>query len=573
MLVDIGLLNNEDLEKALINQKKTNMKLGEFLVQEGLVSDPQMLNIISEQLGVKKYRPDKYPINVNLSEILPIDMAQNYQAAPLKKNGSLLIMAMTDPMNINALDAIEAYTDIEVEAVICTEQQLNFLITNIYGAESGIGGVLGDMEAMHYNSGDEDMEKLLATEDVEVKSLQGMAEESGTVRLVNAILSQAVNEGASDVHISPEKDSVQVRFRVDGKLRDVPAPPKSMILPIVSRFKILANMDISVSRIPQDGRFTARMNNKEINVRASIIPTIYGENLVLRILDTSTGIYALEQLGMAEEDRDKIESTITKPYGMILSTGPTGSGKTTTLYSVLKKINQPDINIITLEDPVEYRIEKIRQTQLNRKAGMTFASGIRSILRQDPDVIMVGEIRDPETATIAVQSALTGHRVLSTIHTNDAAGTITRFVDMGIEPFLISSVLLLSIAQRLVRKVCPYCKQPYDPPSASLKYWGLENVSRLFRDTDSEGRGGSDFMQAKGCFNCMNTGYKGRIGVFEVLVIDEMIQNMIIENRPAHEITRAAKAAGKFKSLKENVTEKILKGITTMDEAASAIMT
>ncbi len=569
MLLDGELLTSEQLEQALLQQKNTNMKLGQFLVQEGVITDAQVVEMISRQLNVDEYRPDKYPLEPNLSEAIPIDLVQKYQLAPLKKAKNLLTLAIMDPMNISALDAIEAFTHAEVEPVICTQQELNFLISNIYGAESGIGSVLGEMDEMEYRSSEEDAEQVLATEDVEVTSLQGMAEEAPVVRLVNSILSQAVNEGASDVHISPEKDSVQVRFRVDGKLREVPAPPKSMILPIVSRFKILANMDISVSRIPQDGRFTAKMNNKEVNIRASILPTIYGENLVLRLLDTSAGVYELKQLGMDQEDRKKIEDMMIKPYGMILSTGPTGSGKTTTLYSILKKINQPDINIITLEDPVEYRIGKIRQTQLNRKAGMTFASGIRSILRQDPDVIMVGEIRDPETAAIGVQSALTGHRVLSTIHTNDASGAISRFVDMGIEPFLISSVLLVSIAQRLIRKVCPYCRQPYDPPSASLKYWGLDKLQESGR-TQAKGEG---IMQAKGCFNCMNTGYKGRIGIFEVLVVDETVQNLIIENKPAHEITRAARMSGKFRTLRENAALKILEGATTMDEAASAVMT
>lgn len=559
MLIEADLLTEEQLRKSLTDHKKEKLKLGQLLVREGIISDTQLVNMISRQLRIDKYSPDKYPIDTSLSKVLPIDIAQKHQAVPLKKTGELLTVGMTDPTDIAATDAIESYSDAEAEPIICTEKELNFLIMSVYGSESGIGGVLGDIQAMPYS--EEETGKLLSTEDLEVKSLQGMAEESNTVRLVNAILSQAVSEGASDVHISPEKDSVQVRFRIDGKLRDVPAPPKHMLLPIVSRFKILANMDISVSRMPQDGRFTARMNNKEINIRASVIPTIHGENLVLRLLDTSSGIYALEQLGMSEDDRNKIAATVTKPYGMILSTGPTGSGKTTTLYSILKKLNQPDINIITLEDPVEYRIEGIRQTHLNQKAGMTFASGIRSILRQDPDVIMVGEIRDPETAAIGVQAALTGHKVLSTIHTNDAAGTITRFIDMGTEPFLVSSVLLLSIAQRLVRLACPYCKQPYQPTPASLEFWGLDKL------------GEGEFMQSKGCFNCLNTGYKGRIGVFEVLVIDEMIQDMIVNSKPAHEIMRAARGSGKFRTLKENVANKIFKGLTTMDEAASAIMT
>jgi len=319
-------------------------------------------------------------------------------------------------------------------------------------------------------------------------------------------------------------------------------------------------MDIALSRVPQDGRFTIKMDNKEINIRTSTIPTIYGENMVIRLLDTSSGVYSLEQLGMSSAEREKVESMIVKPYGMILSTGPTGSGKSTTVYSILKKINSPDINIITLEDPVEYRMEKIRQIQFNRKAGMTFASGLRSIMRQDPDVIMVGEIRDAETATIAVQAALTGHRVLSTVHTNDAAGAITRFVDMGIEPFLVSSVMLVSIAQRLVRRVCTYCKKPYSPSEEALAYWGLDKAEN------------NNFVYGSGCFNCMDKGYKGRTGIYEVLIIDEMIQQMILERKSAQEISRTAQRAGKLVSLKEDAAKKVLQGETTLEEAASAIM-
>ena len=408
---------------------------------------------MSNQLKLEKYRPDKHILDMELSHLVPAEIAHRYGVAPLQKSGTLLTVAMMDPLDINALDAVEVYTNSEVEAVICAEQQLNQLHTTLYGTYAGIGGVLDDMEDMEIDKG---TEKTATLEDVEVSSLQGMAQEAPVVRLVNSILSQSVREGASDIHISPEKDHVQIRFRVDGKLHEVPAPPKSMFLPIISRLKILANMDIALSRVPQDGRFTVRMKNKDINIRASTIPSIHGENMVLRLLDTSTSIYSLELLGMNEGDRQKIESIITKPYGMILSTGPTGSGKSTSLYAILKRINQPDINIITVEDPVEYRIDKIRQVQVNRKAGMTFASGLRSILRQDPDVIMVGEIRDSETAE---------HRRPGGAHRAPACsarctpttrpGAVTRLMDMGIEPFLVSSVMLVSFAQRLVRRICP----------------------------------------------------------------------------------------------------------------------
>ena len=557
ILVEGGLLTQEQLEKALPYQKKSNLKLGQFLVREGIVSESQIVDLVSSQLKLEKYRPDRFTVDVELAQLLPAEIAHKSQAAPLKRSGLLLTVAMTDPLDINALDTIEVYTNCEVEAVICTEQHLNQLLTTIYGTFAGIGGVLEDMEEMEI---DKTAEKTTALDDVEVSSLQGMAEEAPVVRLVNSILSQGVREGASDIHISPEKNYVQVRFRLDGKLHEVPAPPKAMFLPIISRLKILANMDIAVSRIPQDGRFTVKMKNKDINIRAATIPSIHGENMVLRLLDTSNSIYSLERLGMNDKDRKKLERMVSKPHGMVLSTGPTGSGKSTSLYSILKKINQPDINIITVEDPVEYRIEKIRQVQLNRKAGMTFASGLRSILRQDPDVIMVGEIRDYETATLAVQAALTGHMVFSTLHTNDAAGAITRFIDMGVEPFLVSSTMTVSFAQRLVRKVCPNCMTTYDPSAEVLKAWRINNKSN------------TNFVQGKGCFNCMHTGYKGRTGVYEVLIIDDQIQDMILQRRSSHEIQQEALKSGDFTSLRENAAEKAIKGITTLEEAASVVV-
>jgi len=557
ILVEGGLLTQKKLEEALPFQKKSHLKLGQFLVREGIVNESQIVDLVSNQLRLEKYRPENYTIDMDLTNLLPADIAHKYQAAPLQKNGLLLSIAMVDPLDINAMDAIELFTNCEVEAIICSEQHLNNLLSSLYGTYAGIGGVLEDMQEMAI---DKTAVKSMIMEDVEVSSLQGMAEEAPVVRLVNSILSQSVREGASDIHISPEKESVQIRFRVDGRLHEVPAPPKSMFLPIISRLKILSNMDIAISRTPQDGRFTVKMKNKDINIRVSTIPSIYGENMVLRLLDTSSSIYSLERLGMNERDRERLESIITRPHGMILSTGPTGSGKSTSLYSILKKINQPDINIITIEDPVEYRIEKIRQVQLNRKAGMTFAGGLRSILRQDPDVIMVGEIRDSETANIAVQAALTGHRVLSTLHTNDSPGAITRFVDMGVEPFLVASVMIVSFAQRLVRKVCPSCKTTYRPSREALKFWRLDQVKN------------ANFQRGRGCFNCMHTGFKGRTGVYEVLIIDDMVQNLILKRKSAHEITRAVKEAGNFTTLEENAAEKVRQGITSLEEAASAVM-
>ncbi len=558
MLVDAGLLTDDQLQKALAAQKGTGLKLGQYLVRQGIVREEQVIDQISRQLKIEKYDSKEYPLDQGLSELIPYEMVQKYQIVPLRKKMRLLTVAMADPMDINAIDSTEVFTNMEVLPVVCSEKEINQLITLTYGTQAGgLQQVLEGVEDVPLA-----VQKDTATEDVDVhvSSLQGMAEEAPVVRIVNSIIAQAVREGASDIHISPEAEKAQLRFRVDGKLHEVPSPPKALMLPIVSRIKILSNMDISVSRVPQDGRFTVRMDKREINVRASSLPTIYGENVVLRLLDMSSGVYSLEQLGMSALDRQKIESAIVKPYGMILSAGPTGSGKSTSLYAILRELNTPDINIITLEDPVEYRVEHIRQVQLNRKAGMTFASGLRSILRQDPDVILVGEVRDSETAGLAVQAALTGHRVLSTLHTNDAAGTITRFMEMGVEPFLISSVLLVSFAQRLVRTICPYCKEPYNPPIDALRAWGLDKVE------------GADFQRGRGCPQCMNTGYKGRTGLFEVLQVDEEIQEMILKGNTTQEITRRAQAAGKLTTLKDDAADRVVRGITTLEEAASTVM-
>ena len=561
LLVEDGLLTEEQLSSALVEHKKSGMKLGKFLAQRGIVRETDMIDAVASQLKIDRYRADKYPVAPELANVIPADMAQRHQLVPLARKPHLLIVGMTDPMDIDSLDAIEIHTNIEVEAVICTERELTQLISSLYGFSSSLADGLDGLEGLEMATADE-IEEETAPQEIEVQSLVGLVEEAPIVRLANSILSQAIREGASDVHIGPEKTYSHIRFRIDGKLHEVPAPPKSMLMPVISRIKILANMDIATTRIPQDGRFTLKMENKEINVRASTVPTIYGENMVLRLLYMSSGIYSLHELGMAADDRSKVESVIIKPYGMILSTGPTGSGKSTSLYAILQALNQPSINIITVEDPVEYRLEKIKQIQLNRKAGMTFASGLRAILRQDPDVIMVGEIRDGETASIAVQAALTGHRVLSTLHTNDAAGAVTRLVDMGIEPFLVSSVLLVSFAQRLVRTVCSGCEEIYHPTEESLSIWGLtpEDVKDV------------EFKRGKGCAMCMQTGFRGRTGIFEVLKNDDFVQELISRRDSSQEITRAAHAAGFIRTLKEDALKKVFAGRTTLEEAASAVM-
>ncbi len=551
MLVDAGLLKPDQLEQQIAACAASGMRLGESLCSKGLIREDQLVDLLSHQLGVARYDPERYAIDMAMASLIPADLAQRLQVVPLSRQNNALMLGMGDPTDLDALDAVEQLTHCEVVPVICTDREINQLTNSLYGSFAGLGNVA--------DSAGEGAALPNMAEDVEVGSLLNMAEGAPVIRMVNWIIAQAAREGASDIHISPETDHVQLRFRIDGRLRDVPAPPKNLHLSIVSRIKILSQMDIAVSRIPQDGRFTVRLDNREINIRASTIPTTNGENVVLRLLDMGAFNYSLFDLGMSERDRKLLSAVIEAPYGMILSTGPTGSGKSTTLYAMLKELNKPDVHIITVEDPVEYRISRIRQVQLNTKAGMTFASGLRAILRQDPDIIMVGEIRDGETARIATQAALTGHLVLSTVHTNDAAGAVTRLIDMGIEPFLVASVLLVSFAQRLVRKVCPHCAVRVDPGPQSRAFWGVPD--------------GEEFavMQAKGCARCQHTGYQGRSGIFEVLMMDDMIREMVARKATTLEINQAAHAAGNLRTLKEDALAKLRMGVTTIEEAMGVV--
>ncbi len=558
MLVSAELITETQLKEALSAAKTIGLKLGQYLISKGIVNEKSIVTAVSEQTNIKIYDPVKYTVAPDISKIMEVEMVSKFKAIPLYKKDGVLTIAMIDPLDIMAIDYIEILTDSEVETIICTEQNFNYLISSTFGAFAGEDNLMQQVQDIQ-ELDVVDEEDIYQSEIIE-SSLHDMAEEAPVIKLVNSILSQAVREEATDVHISPEKEYSEIRFRVDGKLHHIPAPPKKMFMPIVSRIKILANLDISVSRIPQDGRFTIIMNHREINIRVSTIPTVYGENVVLRLLDTSTGIHSLEKLGFSENDITALQKMISMPYGMILCTGPTGSGKSTTLFSMLKEINNPDNNIITLEDPVEYRMEHIRQVQLNRKANMTFASGLRSILRQDPDVVMVGEIRDSETAKVAVQAALTGHMVFSTVHTNDAAGAITRLLDMGIESFLISSVLLVTIAQRLVRRVCPYCKEGYTPTHEELQYWGLSKEKPV------------EFIRGKGCNQCMESGYKGRIGFYEILYTDDSVREMILKGVSANEIAKVTASTGRLTTLKMDAVQKILNGDTSVKEAVSAMM-
>jgi len=558
MLIEEKLISEDQLSRALQEQKAAGQKLGQFLVHRNICREDDIVNMLSRQLRIDRYDPSSYPLDLGLAEIIDADTAKNKGVVPVEKLGNVLRVATPDPLDIDTLDSLEVATNLEIEPVVCTEADFEQAYNAVYGLYRGMDDVIksvdDDITAVH---GADDVP---ANADTDIHTLETQADQAPVIKLVNSIIAQAVNQKASDVHLSPEKNRVQARFRIDGRLREVPAPPKKLMPALVSRIKILSNMDISVARIPQDGRFTVTMNRREINIRASCIPTIYGENVVLRLLDMNAGTYTLDDLGMSADDREKMEDAVIRPYGMILSTGPTGSGKSTSLYAILRRINQADINIITLEDPVEYRVEGIRQVQLNTRAGMSFASGLRSILRQDPDVIMVGEMRDAETARIGVQAAMTGHRVLSTVHTNDAAGAIARLMDMGVEPFLIASTLLVSFAQRLVRRVCPDCARPYTPSAQGLQSLGIQDVS------------GCTFLKGKGCHKCMDTGYRGRTAVFEVLRTDDQVRDMIMKQASAGEINQALVRAGKLRTLREDAAQKVCQGQTTVEEALSVVM-
>jgi type IV pilus assembly protein PilB len=560
LLIEAGALTEAQLQTALAGQRKSGVMLGQYLVQSGTLKESAIIDSVSRQLRIERYTPDKHPYEEGIDQLLSEATAQQHRLVPLSRRGHLLLIAMVDPMDIGALDAVEIATNLEVEPVMCSEKDFEMLFGSIYGrGDMGKGLFEGmvdeDADITTQVGGDE-------KEDIAIDALQDQASQAPVIRMVNSILGQAVREHASDVHLSPEKDSIQLRFRVDGKLRMIPAPPRASFLPLVSRLKIMANMDIAVSKIPQDGRFTFVTQRREFNVRVSSLPTVHGENLVLRLLERSASGLNLPELGLIATDRAKVESAVGKPFGLIVAAGPTGSGKSTTLYAILKHINTPDINIITLEDPVEYRIPTVRQVQLNRKAGMTFASGLRSILRQDPDVILVGEVRDAETAEIAVQAALTGHRVLTTLHTNDAAQAITRLIEMGIQPYLVSSVLLASISQRLVRRNCPHCTEPYTPRKDLLMAFGIgERMMEKF-----------SFRRGSGCRTCHQSGYAGRMAIYEVLQVDELVQDMIMGNATAKDIAKACVQARTLRTLKTDALNKVAQGLTTLEEAAGAVM-
>ncbi|MFC1666764.1 type II secretion system ATPase GspE [Candidatus Omnitrophota bacterium] len=549
ILLERVLITEEQINKMREESKKKGIPLGKLLVRSGAVSEDDYVQAMSEILEVPYIDLTNYLVDSKTLKFIPESIARKFRVIPVFKIGNTLTVAMTDPKDIMSIDDLAQRSACEIEPVLASEKGILNAIDQYYGVTGSVDDVIKDINR--------ERKKEAPRLEIDSQRLSEIAEDAPVIKLVNLIIMQAVKDKASDVHIEPEENTLKIRFRVDGILYAMFSPPKHLELALLSRIKVLANLDISEKRKPQDGRFNIKAENRDIDLRVSTFPTIYGENIVIRILDKVAILLDLDKLGFPKAVQKKFERLIRQPYGIILATGPTGSGKTTTLYSALSVIDSEEKNIITIEDPVECHLGRVRQSQINPRAGLTFASGLRSILRQDPDVIMVGEVRDKETAEISVQAALTGHLVFSTLHTNDASGALTRLLDMGVEPFLISSSVIGILGQRLVRKICPKCKEAYKPPEDLLKGFGVTpaDVKELYR--------------GKGCNICKNTGYKGRIGIYELLVLNEEIRKLVVNRASSDAIQRKAVEDG-MKTLRNSGLDKMLKGVTTAEEVIKA---
>lgn len=540
LLVEAGLLTQSQLDKALDFQHAKGGQIGEILINLGYITEEDIIRVLEKQSGVPHVDLSGIHVGKEVAGILPVTLVEKYKIVPIKKEEGKITIAMLDPTNFFAIDDVRLLTGCAVEAVIAGERDLMRLINRLYGLEELVEKAINQ----------------LRPEDTSVLASQiHVADDAPIISIVNSLFTQAVREGVSDIHLEPQEKVLRVRFRIDGILREVVAFTRDIHAAIVSRIKVMANMDIAEKRLPQDGRINIIEHGREVDIRVSTLPTIFGEKVVLRILDKAAVILDINKLGFSTGNLERYRRLYSQAYGMILVTGPTGSGKSTTLYSTLSEINTIGRNTITIEDPVEYRLTGANQVQVNPKAGLTFAAGLRAILRQDPNIVMVGEIRDGETADIAIRAALTGHLVLSTLHTNDAAGALTRLIDMGIEHFLVSSAVLGVIAQRLVRAICPKCKRRYTPEPDSLErlYIGI------VRDLPIE------LYRGLGCAQCGFTGYRGRMGIHEVMPISPRIREMISRQATTDEIALQAGKEGMI-SMKEDGIQKALMGMTTIEE-------
>lgn len=555
VLLEQELVTLEQIEECVEAQRSGGASLASVLVERGYLSEEDLVVTLSDQLGIPHMRVSNYNIPQEVLDEIPEHLARQYQMLPVSVTGDVLTLAMADPLNIIALDDLRNLSSYEIEPVVAIASELTAAIERHYGGKKG--------EALYTELAGGNEESVDGLEVVEKKdemddiaSIESEAEEAPVIRLVNHILTNALETRASDIHIEPYEKVLRLRYRIDGKLEEGKNPPKNVQPALISRIKIMSHMDIAEHRIPQDGRFRIKYRDREIDFRVSILPTYHGEKCVMRILDKSSLSLDLEGLGFEEQPNTALMEALARPYGMILVTGPTGSGKTTTLYSALHRLNSVDTNIVTVEDPVEYELFGINQVAVKSEVGLSFAAGLRSILRQDPDIVMVGEIRDEETADIAIKAALTGHLVLSTLHTNDASSVFARLTDMGMEPFLVQSSVVLASAQRLMRRVCSDCIEPITVPQ--------EVLDRIQFKPEPGGES-LNFVRPRGCNKCKDTGYKGRIAVIEAMPNFPELQELIMGRAPATEIKRAAMELG-MRTLRQNALNKAATGQSTIEE-------
>jgi len=556
-LIEDGLLTPQQVEELLEQQRRDGTRLLKLIQDKGYVSEVDLAVSMGRVLNVPPINLARIGIPLEVAELLPRDLAQNHKLVPVARLDNKLFVAMADPLNVLALDDIKRITRLEVHPLIAPERAILEKLSHLDAAKSGsIEQFIQDTQKAEAEAEADQVEVTReSTEEVNLDQLAASSEEAPVIKLANLILVQDTRAPPSAPHVEPLDKPARPRCRRDGVLPDVPPPPESMDLPLVSRFKIMSNLDIAERRLPQDGRMRVRVGGKDYDLRVSILPTVHGEKVVLRVLDKSNLSGSLDQLGLDPHTYQRVKAAIDAPHGLILVTGPTGSGKTTTLYSALNELNSPIYNIITVEDPVEFQIPGINQVPVRKEIGLTFANALRSILRQDPDIIMIGEIRDTETAEIAIEAALTGHQVLSTMHCNDAAGAIARLDDMGIAPFLISSSVILSCAQRLMRKICPYCKEPVTYPAKMYQDLGIDPA--FFE--------GVTLYRGRGCERCKNSGYAGRMAIIEAMTVTDEIRRLIIARANSHEITHLAIQQG-MKTLRMVALERAREGISTLEQ-------
>ncbi len=556
-LVEDGLLSPKQVSELLQQQKKDGTRLLKLVVEKAYVSEVDMAVSMGRVLNTPPVNLLRIGIPMEIAELLPRDVALNHKVVPVSRLDNRLYLAMADPLNVLALDDVRRITKLEVMPMIASEKSIIDKLGNLDAAKSGrMEDIILDAEKEAEGQADSELELAREiTEEVNLDQLAASSEEAPVIKLANLILVQAIKDRASDIHIEPFEKVVRLRYRIDGSLVDMTPPPAKMAIALTSRLKIMSNLDIAERRLPQDGRMRVKVGGKDFDLRVSFLPTVHGEKCVLRVLDKSNLSASIDKLGLDPDTLEQFKSAVNAPHGLILVTGPTGSGKTTTLYSALNELNNPEYNIVTVEDPVEFQVPGINQVPVKKEIGLTFANALRSILRQDPDIVMIGEIRDTETAEIAVEAALTGHQVLSTMHCNDAAGAIARMDDMGIAPFLISSSVILACAQRLMRRICPHCKEPVTYPPKMYEDLGID--PSLFD--------GVTLFRGRGCERCKNSGYAGRLAIIEAMTMTDQIRKLVIAHANSADISKVAIGEG-MRTLRMVALERARDGVSTLEQ-------